>query len=67
MAEVNGCLVVDEGSCGAAGVETEAVPGTVGRCAGEEMIDALVAWDSVGHCDEGDGRKGMTEPLKCEG
>ncbi len=31
------------------------------------MIDALVAWDSVGHCDEGDGRKGMTEPLKCEG
>ena len=46
MAEVSGCLVVDEGSCGEAGVETEAVPGTVGGCAVEEMIDALVAWDS---------------------
>eukprot|EP00985_Skeletonema_marinoi_P007660 scaffold3394_cov90-Skeletonema_marinoi.AAC.4 len=40
MAEVSGCLVVDEGSGGVAGVETEAVPGTIGRCAGEEMIDA---------------------------
>jgi len=25
MAEVSGCLVVDEGSCGVAGVETEAL------------------------------------------
>mmetsp|Transcript_17790 Transcript_17790/g.30058 ORF Transcript_17790/g.30058 Transcript_17790/m.30058 type:complete len:85 (+) Transcript_17790:835-1089(+) len=47
MAEMSGCLVVDEGSCGVAGVETEAVPGTIGRCAVEEMIDALVAWDCV--------------------
>ena len=67
MAEVSWCLVVDEGSGGVAGVETEAVPGTIGRCAVEEMIDALVAWDSVGHCDESDGREGKAETLKCEG
>ena len=67
MAEVSGCLVVDEGSCGAVGMETKAVPGAVGRCTMEEEIYALVTWNSVGDCDESDGREGVLEALKSQG
>ena len=45
VAEVHGCL---KGGCGAVGVKANAMSGAnIGRCAGEEVVNSLVTWNSA--------------------
>ena len=52
MAEVFGSAGVDEGGGCGVGMESKAVSGTVGGHFCEEVVGALVVWDTVGHGGE---------------
>ena len=67
MADIFGSAGVGEGGGCGVGVKSEAVPGTVGGHFCEEVVDALVVWDTVGDGDGSDGGKGVLEPLEREG
>ncbi len=58
---MHGSLIVDKGGGGAVGVEPFTVSGAIDRCAGEEVINALVTWNSVGDCDGSYGWEGVLE------
>ena len=47
VAEVWGSLTGDKGGRSVVGVEPNTMSGTIGRCAGEEVVDALVIGNSV--------------------
>jgi len=57
-------FAVDEGIFGALGVKVNSVPGTIDRCTVEEVVNALVTWDSVGDCDKNYGWEGVLESLE---